>query len=91
MLPFLDREELRVMAMKGCLVFPKAPASLEHLPSDCLESCAGHSLWGGLTPLQRCSRYILQPQPTGQNAIEKIYQFFAGNGHGDASSNLERG
>ena len=23
------------------------------------------SLGGGLTPLQRCSRYILQPQPTG--------------------------
>ena len=24
----------------------------------------GHLLWGGLTPLQRCSRCILQPKPT---------------------------
>ena len=32
-------------------------------PSDCLVSYPGHS-GGGLTPLQRCSRCILQPQPT---------------------------
>ena len=30
--------------------------------SDCLMSYPGHSF--GITPLQRCSRYILQPQPT---------------------------
>ena len=32
-------------------------------------SYPGHSLGGGLTPLQRCSRCILQPQPTGQTCI----------------------
>ena len=30
-------------------------------------SYPGHSLGGGLTPLQRCSQCILQPQPTGQD------------------------
>ena len=34
--------------------------------SDCLVSYPGHSLGRGLTPLQRCSRCILQPQPTGE-------------------------
>ena len=34
-------------------------------PLDCLMSYTGHSLRGGLTPLQRSSRCILQPQPTG--------------------------
>ena len=29
-------------------------------------SYPGHSFGGGLTPLQRCSQYILQPQLTGQ-------------------------
>ena len=33
--------------------------------SDCLLLYAEHSL-GGLTPLQKCSRCILQSQPTGQ-------------------------
>ena len=36
-------------------------------PSGCLVSYPGHSLGGGLTPLQRCSRCILQPQSTGQS------------------------
>ena len=35
-------------------------------PSDCLVSYPGHSLGVGLTPLQRCSQCILQPQLTGQ-------------------------
>ena len=47
------------MAIKGYSVFPKAGAS----SSDCLVSYLGHS-WRGLTPLQRCSWFILQPQPT---------------------------
>ena len=34
-------------------------------PLDCLVSYPGHSL-GCLTPLQRSSQCILQPQPTGQ-------------------------
>ena len=37
-------------------------------PSDCLVSYPDNYLFGGgLTPLQRCSQFILQPQPTGQN------------------------
>ena len=35
-------------------------------PSDCLVSYPGHWLGGGLTPPQKCSRCILQPQPTIQ-------------------------
>ena len=37
-------------------------------PSDCLVSYPGHSLggWWGLTPLHRCRRCILLPQPTVQ-------------------------
>ena len=56
------------MAMKGYSTFPKAPALLEPHQSDCLVSYPGHSLGGGLTPLQRSSRCILQPQPTGQSS-----------------------
>ena len=58
MLPFQARVDLGAMATKGCSAFPKAPASLE--PHN-------HSL-GGLTPLQRYCRCILQPQPTGQHS-----------------------
>ena len=38
--------------MKGYSAFPKAS------PSDCLVSYPGHSLWGGLTPLQKYSQCI---------------------------------
>ena len=40
-------------------------------PSDCLMSYLGHSLemGGGLNSLQRCSRCILQNQPTGQTSM----------------------
>ena len=44
-------------------------------PSDSLVSYSGHLL-GGLTPLQRCSRCILQPQPTGQYTKLKSKQFY---------------
>ena len=46
------------------------------LPSDGLMSYPGHSLWwwGGLTPLQRCSQCILQPQPTGLHIIVRKLQ-----------------
>ena len=42
--------------------------------ADCLMLYLGQSLLegGGLTPLQRSSRCILQPQPTGQ----KIFGYF---------------
>ena len=45
-------------------------------PSDCFVSYPGHSFFfggGGLTPQQRCSRCILQPQPTGQAIYIYIY------------------
>ena len=35
-------------------------------------SYPGHSFGGGLTPLQRCSQCILQPQPTGQYRGEEM-------------------
>ena len=40
--------------------------------SDCLVSYPGHSLWWGLSPLQRCSRCILQPQPTEMDYDWKV-------------------
>ena len=36
------------------------------LPLDCLVSYTRTLIGGGLTPLQRCSKCILQPQPTEQ-------------------------
>ena len=48
------------MAMKGYSAFPKALALLE--PHHHIQD----TRWGVLTPLQRSSRCILQPQPTGQ-------------------------
>ena len=39
-------------------------------PSDCLVSYPGYSLVRGVTPLQRSSRYFLQPQPTEQGIAE---------------------
>ena len=35
-------------------------------------SYPGNSLWVGLTPLQRCSQCIVQPQPTHNGALEKV-------------------
>ena len=64
-LPLRARVDLGATAMKGYSAFPKAPALLGPSPSDCLVSYPGHSLGGGLIPLQRSSRCILQPQPTG--------------------------
>ena len=51
--------------MNGCSVFPEAPAILEHHYLIVWRRIKD-THWGlGLTPLQRCSRYILQPQLTG--------------------------
>ena len=56
-LPFQARVDQGAMTMKRFSAFPKAPALLEPHP--------GHSIEGGcLTPLQRCSQCILQPQLT---------------------------
>ena len=54
--------------MKGYFHIPQSSRITGTSPSDCLVSYPGHLLvvYSGLTPLQRNSRYILQPQPTGQ-------------------------
>ncbi len=52
------------------LHIPQSSSITGDSPSDCLVSYPGHSL-GGVTPLQKCSRCILQPQPTGQNKKKK--------------------
>ena len=58
------------------LRIPQSPSIAGTSPSD-LVSYPRHSLWGGgLTPLQRCSQCILQPQPTGQkNSTVSKWQF----------------
>ena len=50
---------------EGVLCIPQSSSITGTSPSDCLVSYPGHSL-GGVTPLQKSSWYILQPQPTGQ-------------------------
>ena len=52
---------------EGVLRIPQSSSTAGTSPSDCLVSYPRHSLGGGLTPLQRSSRCILQPQPTGQS------------------------
>ena len=54
---------------EGVLGIPQSSSIAGTSPSDCLVSYAGHSLVGALTPLQRSSRCILQPQPTGQSYV----------------------
>ena len=55
---------------EGVLRIIQSPSITWTSPSDCLVSYPGHSWWGGgLTPLQRSSRCILQPQPTGQHSL----------------------
>ena len=51
---------------EGVLCISQSPSITGTSPSDCLVSYPGHPLGGGFNPLQRCSRCILQPQPTGQ-------------------------
>ena len=60
---------LRARVDKGAIAM-KVYSSFSNVP-DCLVSYSGHSLeWGwGLTPLQRCGRCILQPEPTGQECV----------------------
>ena len=53
------------MVMKGYSTFPRIPALL--LPHHRIFSChVQDTLWASLTPLQRSSRCILQPQSTWQ-------------------------
>ena len=53
--------DMGVMAIKKYSAFPKAP-------TDCLVSYQGNRR-RNLTPLQRSSRCILQPQPTGPSFL----------------------
>ena len=55
----------------GVLCNRQSYSNNETSASDCLVSYSGHSL-GDLTPLQRCSRRILLPQPTGQHFFESL-------------------
>ena len=49
---------------EGGLCIRQKSSITQASPPNCLVSYPGHSL-GGLIALQRCSRCILQPQPTG--------------------------
>ena len=49
---------------KGVLCNPQNSSITGTSPSDCLVSYPGRSLGWGLTPLQRYSRCVLQPQNT---------------------------
>ena len=75
-LPPRARMDLEAMAIKGYSAFPKAPALLEthHQIVYCHIQDTRWVGWG-LTPLQRSSQCILQPQPTGQaqNELTNIY------------------
>ena len=51
---------------EGVLHIPQSPTITGTSPLDCLLSYPGHFGGGGLIPLQRSSRYILQSQPTEQ-------------------------
>ena len=51
---------------EGGAPYSRKPRITGTSPSDCLVSYPRHSFGGGLTPLQRCSQCILQPQLTGQ-------------------------
>ena len=55
---------------KGVFRIPQSSSITRTSPSDCLVSYSGHS-WGSLTPLQRCSWCILQPQPTEQKEFDR--------------------
>ena len=53
---------------EGVLRIPQSSIIAGTLPSDCLASYQD-TRWEGLILLQRSSRYILQPQPTGQVCV----------------------
>ena len=61
----LGQSESESNCYEGVLHIPQS-SRIEASPSDILVSYPGHSLERGLTPLQRCSRHILQPQSNGQ-------------------------
>ena len=71
MLPLWARVGLGAMAMKGCSVLPKARALLESHHQIVL--CHIYDTrYGSLTPLQKCSRCILQPSPSSRLGIYSL-------------------
>ena len=52
---------------EGVLCLPQSSSFTGTSPSDCLMSYPGQLLRGESYPIQRCSRCILQPQPTRQD------------------------
>ena len=52
---------------EGVLRIPQSSRIAGTPQSDCYVSYPGQSFRGGLTPLQKYSRSILQPQPAAQN------------------------
>ena len=73
MQPAWVRVDLGAMAIKGCSAFPKTPASQENNHQVVLCHIQD-TRWRYLTPLHRCSRCILQPQPTG-NCYFSLFLF----------------
>ena len=59
------RVDLGFRAMKEYPAFLKIPALLE-FPHQIVSCHIQQTRLEGLTPLQKCSRYILQPKPAGQ-------------------------
>ena len=59
-LPLRAREGLEVVAVKGYFAFPKAPA-LQEPHYQIFYYHIQDSRSGGLIPLKRCTRRILQP------------------------------
>ena len=70
----LSQSRPRSYGNKGILHTPQSSSITGTSPSDCFVSYLGHSLGGGLTPLQRCSCCILLPQPTWQSTNCKCIQ-----------------
>ena len=54
---------------EGVLCIPQSSINTGISPSNYLVSYPGHSMGRGLTSLQRCNQYILQPQLTGQQIV----------------------
>ena len=58
------------------LHIPQSSSITGASPSDCLMSYLGHLLGRGLTPLQRCSLCIQQPQPMGFTLFQEQHLIY---------------
>ena len=68
MLPIRVKLDLDAMAIKEYFTFPKPLALLEHR-HQIVYCSIQNTGWGSLTPLQRCSRFILLLQPIGPRNV----------------------